>query len=120
MHRRRRHYWPLLDITYYRDFADFAEKNPGRWWFFTTKSRFVYTEAVYRPGDYLIFGREDRGLPEALLAAHYDSTVRIPMRNNEHARSLNLSNAAAVAVYEALRQNGFGELKTEGRLTAAP
>ena len=56
----------------------------------------------------------------ALLAAHYDSTVRIPMRNNEHARSLNLSNAAAVAVYEALRQNGFGELKTEGRLTAAP
>ena len=107
-------YWPLLDI------ADFAEKNPGRWWFFTTKSRFVYTEAVYRPGDYLIFGREDRGLPEALLAAHYDSTVRIPMRNNEHARSLNLSNAAAVAVYEALRQNGFGELKTEGRLTAAP
>lgn len=113
-------YWPLLDITYYRDFADFAEKNLGRWWFFTTKSRFVYTEAVYRPGDYLIFGREDRGLPEALLAAHYDSTVRIPMRNNEHARSLNLSNAAAVAVYEALRQNGFGELKTEGRLTAAP
>lgn len=110
-------YWNLLDITYYRDFADFAAKNSGRYIFFSTKSDRIYSEINFMPGDYLIFGREDKGLPESLLHEHYGDTARIPMLNNEHARSLNLSNSVAIAVYEALRQQDFGELKTAGRLT---
>lgn len=109
-------YWPLLDITYYNDYEDFAEKNPGEYILFSTKSSRLYTEAEYPPGCYLIFGREDKGLPEPLLAAQYSRTARIPMLYNEHARSLNLSNSVAIAVYEALRQNGFNDLKTAGAL----
>ena len=68
----------------------------------------------YGPEDYLVFGRETRGLDETLLAANYDRCIRIPMR--EEARSLNLSNAVAIVLYEALRQQGFPELSGRGRL----
>ena len=78
--------------------------------FFTTKSPRVYSEARFREGDYLVFGKETKGLPDELLLAHPAACVRIPMR--EEARSLNLSNSVAVAVYEGLRQNGFGALST--------
>ena len=79
--------------------------------FFTTKSPRVYSGASFREGDYLVFGKETKGLPDELLLAHPAACVRIPMR--EEARSLNLSNSVAVAVYEGLRQNGFGALSTE-------
>ena len=79
--------------------------------FFTTKSPRVYSEARFREGDYLVFGKETKGLPDELLLAHPAACVRIPMR--EEARSLNLSNSVAIAVYEGLRQNGFGALSTE-------
>ncbi len=109
-------YWHLLDITYYRDFADFLARNPrGDFWYFTTKAERAHSQARYEDGCYLVFGREDRGLPEALLHEHYDRCVRIPMRDG--ARSLNLSNSVAVAVYEALRQNDFPALSSKGALT---
>ena len=73
-----------------------------------------YDEADYPDGTYLFFGKETRGLPEDLLAAHYDSCVRIPIR--AEARSLNLSNSAAIGVFEALRQQQFPHLKTEGKM----
>ena len=79
--------------------------------FFTSKSPRVYSGASFREGDYLVFGKETKGLPDELLLAHPAACVRIPMR--EEARSLNLSNSVAVAVYEGLRQNGFGALSTE-------
>ena len=66
-------------------------------------------------GAYLVFGREDAGLPEELLAAHEADCVRMPMRRGE--RCLNLSNAVAVGVYEALRQWDFAGLETHGQLT---
>ena len=99
-------YWHLLDITYYDDLDDFFAKNPGcAFWCFTTKAPRCYTEVVYETPVFLFFGKETRGLPEDFLRAHLDRCVRIPMR--ESLRSLNLSNSAAVGVYEVLRQQGF-------------
>ncbi|MBQ3391421.1 MAG: tRNA (uridine(34)/cytosine(34)/5-carboxymethylaminomethyluridine(34)-2'-O)-methyltransferase TrmL, partial [Clostridia bacterium] len=83
--------------------------------YFSTKAAKNYAEVVYPDGASLVFGPETRGLPEELLARNYEQCVRIPMR--EQARSLNLGNSVAIAVYEALRQKGFPGLLEEGRLT---
>ena len=108
-------YWHLLEIYVYENLDELFAKYPqGRFFYFTTKARRRHTDASYGPGDFLVFGKETRGLDEELLAAHPDRCVRIPMAAG--ARSLNLANSAAVAVYEALRQNGFGELESEGNL----
>ena len=72
------------------------------------------TRPITPTATYLFFGKETKGLPEDLLAAHYDSCVRIPIR--AEARSLNLSNSAAIGVFEALRQQQFPHLKTEGKM----
>ncbi len=109
-------YWHLLDITYYSNLAEFFEKNPqGKFYYFTTKGQHRYTDVCYPDNTYLVFGREDAGLPEKLLFKHPDNCVRLPMISS--ARSLNLSNTVAVAVYEALRQWDFPALKNEGQLT---
>ena len=81
----------------------------------STKGQKVYSEASFKDGDYLIFGRESHGLPEPLLKENYDKTLRIPMLGN--LRSLNLSNSVALTVYEALRQNDFEGLNEVGHLT---
>ena len=108
-------YWHLLDITYYKNIDEFFEKNPGRYFFFTTKAPHNHVQVTYRDGDYLIFGKETKGLPEDLLKEHHDECVRLPMISE--ARSLNLSNAVAVGVYEALRQTDFARLLEEGKLS---
>ncbi len=108
-------YWYLLDITYYDSWADFLEKNPdARCFFFTTKGRSLYSGKQYPDNAYLVFGREDAGLPETLLRQHPDDCVRLPMR--EEARSLNLSNTVAIGVYEVLRQWNFPALQWKGEL----
>ena len=108
-------YWHLLDITYYASLDDFFRKNPGgSFFYFSTKARQVYSDVHYPDNCFLLFGKETAGLPESLLHAHPDRCVRLPMRGE--ARSLNLSNAAAVGVYEVLRQWGFPELQNYGRL----
>lgn len=112
-------YWHLLNITYYDGLDDFFEKNKnGRFFLATTKAEKNYSEVSYADGDYLIFGKETRGLPETLIWKHRDRAVRIPMIGE--ARSLNLSNSVAVMVYEALRQTGFGSLKTAGLIKDEP
>lgn len=83
--------------------------------FFTTKGATPYTEHVYEEDVMLVFGRETRGLPEALLRKYPGQCARIPMR--EGARSLNLSNSVAIALYEALRQHGFENLLARGQIT---
>lgn len=109
-------YWDKLDITYYDDLGDFFDKNrDGNFFYFTTKGRTVHSDVSYPDNAYLVFGREDKGLPEELLYANPDSCVRIPMRNE--LRSLNLSNSAAIAVYEVLRQWDYPDLSREGKLT---
>ena len=107
-------YWHLLDIRTYANLDEFFARNPGRYFFTSTKATANYTEVAYEPDDYLLIGKETRGLPEGLLKQHYSQAVRIPMISD--ARSLNLSNAVAIVVYEALRQQGFPAMQREGQL----
>lgn len=113
-------YWHLLDITYYDSLDDFFAKNSGPFYYFTTKGKHIYSDVQYPDGAYLVFGKETKGLPEDLLHEHPESCVRLPMLNNDTARSLNLSNTVAVGAYEVLRQWGFPDLRTEGHLTQFP
>jgi tRNA (cytidine/uridine-2'-O-)-methyltransferase len=109
-------YWDKLDITYYDNLEDFFNKNKGgNFFYFTTKGKYVHSEAVYPDNCYLLFGREDKGLPEKLLYNNPECCVRIPMRNE--LRSLNLSNSVAIAAYEVLRQWDYPDLSREGKLT---
>lgn len=109
-------YWHHLDITYYDSIEEVMEKfyNGHNFWFFSTKSKIIHSQAEYKDGDFLVFGKETKGLPEKLLEEHYDECVRIPMMGE--LRSLNLSNSVCVGIYEALRQNGFPNFKTEGEI----
>ena len=110
-------YWHELDLHYYSSVQQLLSAFPeSRFYFFTTKAKKEYTRVSYHPGDFIVFGREDKGLPESLLEEHYDHAVRIPMR--ETLRSLNLSNAVAIAAYEMLRQFDFPDLSFEGSLTS--
>lgn len=109
-------YWPQLDVTCYLDYQDFLDKNPGaKIYMATTKARKIYTEVQYEPDCYIMFGKESAGIPEEILKEHPDTAVRIPMVGDT--RSLNLSNSAAIVLYEALRQNGFEQMKLHGELT---
>ena len=108
-------YWHLLDITYYDSLEDFFKKNQGQFYYFTTKGQNRYSDIAYPEDAYIVFGREDAGLPEELLFQHPDRCVRLPMIPG--ARSLNLSNTVAIAVYEVLRKWDFEALKTQGELT---
>ncbi|MDD3428736.1 MAG: tRNA (cytidine(34)-2'-O)-methyltransferase [Oscillospiraceae bacterium] len=110
-------YWHLLDITYYESMDDFFEKNSGPYFYFTTKGLHRYTDVPYPSTTYLVFGREDAGLPEQLLYENKKNCVRLPMLPNPDARSLNLSNTVAIAVYETLRQWDFEGLQDTGSLT---
>lgn len=108
-------YWDMLDVVVYCNFEDFLERNPGaKIYMATTKAQKAYTEATYEPDCYLMFGKESAGIPEEILVDYQDTCVRIPMWGD--IRSLNLSNAVAVVLYEALRQNGFEKMAMEGNL----
>lgn len=109
-------YWDKLDIRYYDNLEDFFCKNAdARIYYFTTKGKNVYSDVKYPDNVYIMFGREDKGLPESLLHNNPNNCARIPMRNT--LRSLNLSNSVAIAAYEILRQWDFPDLSREGKLT---
>ena len=111
-------YWNLLNYRVYENAEHFAVEHPSvRCFYASTKAKYAYSDIVYRPDDFVFFGRETRGLPETLLSENYDHCIRIPMR--AQARSLNLSNSVAVVLYEALRQQGFPGLAAEGALTGS-
>ena len=108
-------YWHLLDVHDYENLADFFSKNDvGQMWCLTTKAPRCYTEANFEQDCYLFFGKETKGLPEDFLEEHRDSCIRLPMR--PEARSLNLSNAVAITVFEALRQLDFPHLQDFGKM----
>ena len=108
-------YWHLVDVRVYDNLEDFFSKNDVKQlWCLSTKAPRCYTEAAFSQDCYLLFGKETRGLPEDFLEAHRKQCVRIPMRSE--ARSLNLSNAVAITVFEALRQNGFHGLLDHGKM----
>ena len=99
-------YWYLLDITYYDNLQDFFDKNKdGKFFYFTTKGQHIYSDVSFPENAYIVFGREDAGLPESLLKDNPDTCLRMPMIGD--ARSLNLSNSVAIVAYEAVRQNGI-------------
>ena len=109
-------YWNKLDITYYDGLADFYTRHPdAEIYYFSTKAQHTHTDVTYPEEVFLMFGKESAGLPEELLLQNASHTVRIPMRDT--LRSLNLSNAAANAVYEVLRQQNFAGLREDGALT---
>ncbi|GAA6291982.1 tRNA (cytidine(34)-2'-O)-methyltransferase [Enterocloster asparagiformis] len=110
-------YWDKLDVQVYADYQDFLDRNPqakGNLYFATTKAHQLYTEPAYQPDCYLMFGKESAGIPEEILVANEPYCVRIPMWGE--IRSLNLSNSVSIVLYEALRQNRFGELNPAGQL----
>ncbi len=106
-------YWEHLDVTRYINFQEFRERHPdAKIWYATTKAKRLYTEAVFRQDDFIMFGKESAGIPEELLAVHKETTVRIPMLPD--IRSLNLANSVAIVLYEALRQNRFAHMQFAG------
>lgn len=109
-------YWPLVKVHVHEDFSQVLAQYPDAPFFYaSTKAPRSYAQASYPRDAFLVFGKESRGLPENLLERVYDRCVRIPMAPG--ARSLNLSNSVAIIVYEALRQQGFEGLVSEGHLT---
>ncbi len=108
-------YWDKLDVTRYMNYNEFLTKNPGaKIWMATTKAKKIYTEADFGADDFIMFGKESAGIPEEILVENEETCIRIPML--EEIRSLNLSNAVAIVLYEALRQNGFNNMQTAGEL----
>lgn len=108
-------YWDKLDVIVYESYQDFCEKNPdAKIYYATTKAPNMYSEANYEPDCFIMFGKESAGIPEHILVDNQETCVRIPM--NPEIRSLNLSNSVAIVLYEALRQNNFAGMETEGHL----
>lgn len=104
-------YWDLVKVSVYESFDDFIEKNPDiKLYILTTKADNFYHQIEYTADAFLMFGKETAGIPEEIHQAHPDNRFRIPMRNHPKARSLNLSNAVNIVLFEALRQNGFDGL----------
>lgn len=108
-------YWDKLEIYEYESLDEFFEKTDGEYYYFTTKGKHVHSDVEYKDNVYILFGREDKGLPEKLLYENEEHCVRIPMRPD--LRSLNLSNSVAIATYEILRQWDYPDLTREGKLT---
>ena len=109
-------YWHMMTLEVHESWEDFLAEYPDACLHYaTTKAPRDYCGAAYADGDFLVFGRETKGLDEELLARNYEKCIRIPMRSD--ARSLNLSNSVAIVTYEALRQHGFEHLLDHGALT---
>jgi tRNA (cytidine/uridine-2'-O-)-methyltransferase len=99
-------YWDAVELHRWENLADLAAAHPrGRWWYTSKKASRSHVQADFLPGDLLVFGKETEGLPEALLAANAERTLRIPIFSPA-VRSLNLSTSAGIILYEALRQTG--------------
>src|SRR5262249_50742070 len=97
-------YWSEVELTRHRDLDELQTRlSSARFVYFTTKANLPYFDWEFQTQDCLVFGRETRGLPEDLLRSNWENCVTIPMLN-PNVRSLNLSNAVAIVLYEALRQ----------------
>ncbi|MDJ1087847.1 tRNA (uridine(34)/cytosine(34)/5-carboxymethylaminomethyluridine(34)-2'-O)-methyltransferase TrmL [Macrococcoides caseolyticum] len=105
-------YWKFVNITYYDSIEEFFEKNKGHYYLLTKFGKKPHTTFDYSNTDekhYFIFGKETTGLPDWVKEKYMDIALRIPM--NDNVRSLNLSNTAAILIYEALRQQNYPGLK---------
>ena len=104
-------YWDDCELHVYKNLGEFFDKNPGKYYFASTKAKHRYDEVNFEDDAYIFFGKETKGLPEELLHDNYDRAIRIPMGQN--IRSLNLSNSVAIVLYEALRQHDFKGLQEQ-------
>ncbi len=105
-------YWPYVKLEVHERLEDFLEKyGDRRMWLATTKGGRYYTEAEFHDDDMLLFGKETAGLPKEFIDSRKEWAVRIPMSESTRLRSFNLSNAANIVLFEALRQLGFPGLK---------
>lgn len=108
-------YWDKLYVKEYIGYEDFVEKNPdAKIYMATTKAKHRYTDVKFEEDCYIMFGKESAGIPEELLVDNEENCIRIPM--NEDIRSLNLANSVAIVLYEALRQQDFKGMQSEGEL----
>jgi tRNA (cytidine/uridine-2'-O-)-methyltransferase len=99
-------YWHAVHIEYHDSFYEVKDKyKDSRFFFATTKAERFYTEFTFEDGDFFVFGKETRGLPPEILEEHHGQLLKMPM--TDAVRSLNLSNSAAIVLFEALRQTGF-------------
>lgn len=104
-------YWPLVQVKCWTDWTTFMSNQPAdaRFWYLTTKTNVAYWDVQFEDNDYLVFGRETRGLPGALLEANASRCLTIPMA--AQTRSLNLATSVGIVLYEAVRQLGAGGKK---------
>lgn len=108
-------YWDKLKVSRYVNYEEFKKLNPNaKVWMATTKARKSYTDVQFGPDDFIMFGKESAGIPEEILVENEENCIRIPML--DEIRSLNLSNSVAIVLYEALRQNNFTGMASEGQL----
>ena len=99
-------YWHLVDLVVWESYEEFIQANPNaRIFYATTKTNQKYSDIEFKDNDFVMFGPESRGIPEEILDANKETCITIPMI--DMGRSLNLSNSAAIILYEALRQNNF-------------
>jgi tRNA (cytidine/uridine-2'-O-)-methyltransferase len=104
-------YWKYLDISIYESFEELREKyKDSAFYYSTTKAKNYYTDITYKKGDFIVFGKETKGLPDSIRNMEPDNLIRVPMVETT-TRSLNLSNTVSIVAYEALRQMGFPYMK---------
>ena len=102
-------YWHAVNVYYYDSFEELRQKYPeANFYYASTKAKKLYSDIEYQDGDFLVFGKETKGLPESLIYSNLDYCIKLPMTSE--VRSLNLSNSANIILYEALRQNKFHNL----------
>lgn len=103
-------YWYAVHIEHHDSFDEIAANHPeARFFMASTRSEKRYSDFEYRDGDFFVFGKETKGLPQELLDQYKDTCIRMPM--TDKVRSLNLANSAAIICFEALRQLGFPNMK---------
>jgi len=104
-------YWPYLDLHLYDSFEELKEKyKEANFYFSSTHAVNSYADVGYKQGDFIVFGRESKGLPDYIREDYADKCIRVPMVQSS-TRSLNLSNTVAIVAYEALRQLDFPNMK---------
>lgn len=104
-------YWKYLDISIYESFEELREKyKDSAFYYSTTKAKKFYNQVSYKKGDFIVFGKETKGLPDHIRSMEPDNLIRVPMVETT-TRSLNLSNTVSIVAYEALRQMGFPYMK---------
>ncbi|MGM0881888.1 MAG: tRNA (uridine(34)/cytosine(34)/5-carboxymethylaminomethyluridine(34)-2'-O)-methyltransferase TrmL [Bacillota bacterium] len=103
-------YWHSVHVEYHDSFDEVLSLYPqGRFFYASTRATKAYSQFDYKDGDFFVFGKETKGLPQNLIDANLETCIRMPM--TDKVRSLNLSNSAAIIVYEALKQNHFPGLE---------